>query len=481
MPITVFFGLVQPLSVMAQGVTYGIQPYYEYVLYLRANPQRDLVAEAEAIAHPMIKYHRIVNSKNIRTWSGTGIAPIAFEQRIKPIATYEVMTTSDNGESFSKIFEISPETRSSREGPALLRELSVMIGVPGELDVLGYAEATQIAATVASKLKAQAYWDEETQRRLHIDYLLHRPYEGRIRGKNPPLISLQNRPLISMSGIVEHQNFEGGWRTRGMRKLGLPDLRLEDWPPSNSPHWVISVVANLMMSGRRPDPKTGMLEVRADDPEVRRELHNNERHGGRSSLQLIAYGNDSPRFHGRSLKITFDKFSHTTLYERQTQFTIDLLKNRYVGLSDDARRELDLAIARTQSKIRGIRSKFAELKKQDARIFVAFRSDLIVKNYFEGKVDKGWTQAWDQVMAWPKDTHMTTRKWIGDPREGGQFMRYQAPIIIDGEKFEFVDSNLPDGMIEDILILHKDGRSMGGEVTDLLKKLLSPALANRPQ
>jgi hypothetical protein len=57
------------------------QPYYSYVLYLRADPGRNLVAEAEATAMPLLKRHRLVKAAESKTWDRTGQAPISFEQR----------------------------------------------------------------------------------------------------------------------------------------------------------------------------------------------------------------------------------------------------------------------------------------------------------------------------------------------------------------------------------------------------------------
>jgi hypothetical protein len=37
--------------------------YYSYVLYLRAEPNRNLMAEAEAIARPLLKRHRLVGQE----------------------------------------------------------------------------------------------------------------------------------------------------------------------------------------------------------------------------------------------------------------------------------------------------------------------------------------------------------------------------------------------------------------------------------
>ena len=274
-----------------------------------------------------------------------------------------------------------------------------------------------------------------------------------------------------MSGVVQHEPIGEGWRTRGMRKFGLPDLLLEDWLPNNSPHWVISVVATSLVSGKRPDRRTGLLEIFADEPDVKHHLHGNAREGARTALRLNARGSGASQHHGRLLVLAFDNFSYSTLYERQMQFNIDLWKNRYVGLNDTQARELDLAIARTKSKLRGIRDRFDFLQKNGSRVFAAFRADLGIKDTREGRFEKGWTQTWGQIMKWPSDSDMTTRRWDGDPRSGGQFSRYATPIVIDGKTFEFVESDLPDSMIEDILIIHKDGRAEGGEVTELLKKL----------
>ena len=56
------------------------RPYYSYVLYLRADPKRNLVAESETIAMPLLKRHRLVDAAAAKTWNRTGQVPISFEQ-----------------------------------------------------------------------------------------------------------------------------------------------------------------------------------------------------------------------------------------------------------------------------------------------------------------------------------------------------------------------------------------------------------------
>jgi hypothetical protein len=49
-------------------------PYYGYVLYLRAETDRNLVAEVEAIVRPLLKRHRLVDVSSTEAWDGTRAA-----------------------------------------------------------------------------------------------------------------------------------------------------------------------------------------------------------------------------------------------------------------------------------------------------------------------------------------------------------------------------------------------------------------------
>jgi hypothetical protein len=466
--ITAIIVLLQPMLAIGQGLEPEVRPYYEYVLFLRSEVTRDLVAEAEAIARPLLKHHRLINSTNIRKWNGIGPLPISFEHRIKAQNVYSDMETA-NGEQFSNILAEPLTKRIFGIGGSPVHELVVLIGVPRELNIPSYIEATQIAVAVARALKAPVYSDEETQRFERIEYLFNLPYEGKIRTKPPVLISMQNRPLIGMSGIID-QGMDGeNCRTRGMRKLGLADLILNDWLPNNSPYWLISMVANLLVSGKLPSQANGLIEISSNDPDVSRALYGRGSKDRITALRLISKGVGANHHHSHLLSIEFDNFKHPTLYERQMQFNIDLVGNRFPKVLDSDAQKIFLAIARAKSKIKHYREKFDRLQKEGAQVFVNFSMELALKDYHEGKINKKSLQTWEQLMKWPKDTQITTRRWIGDPKFGGQYHRFSPPKVLLGETIEFLEFNHNDSSIEDILIVHKDGRTEGGEVTELLK------------
>src|SRR5262245_9317650 len=319
------------------------QPYYAYILYLRSEPKRNLVAEAEAIAQPLLKRHRLVDAAAGVAWDRTGQPPISFEQRSAPQARYDEMKT-DDGELFAELFHLPFVDRLLKGRTTQpISELVMRIGPPSRLDIKAYVEGVEIALAVAKKLNAMVILDEETaQRQNRREWELERRRCQGQQGQHPaPVISEQNPPWLGLSGHVMHDFFERGWHTRGMRKFGLPDLVLEDYCTGFNLHTVIEIVSNLLVSGHRPHEQTGDLVIRADDPALKKVMNGNP--NGKSTVRLVSAQPFDSQPQGRILAISFDAQEHATLYERQMQLHVDLLRDR-TGLSSDERRSLGLAI-----------------------------------------------------------------------------------------------------------------------------------------
>src|SRR5262245_3188434 len=437
-------------------------PYYSYVLYLRAEPQRDLVAEAEAIARPLLRRHRLVTAPISKDWDRAGPAPISFERRSGPQRHYDEMETQQ-GVRLSDLFHVPLVDRlfKGRTKPPIT-ELVIRIGAPTRLDIPAYVEGLEIAAALAKKLEAPVILDEETGLHEHIEEWVRLAYEGQ-QGNHPqPAISEQNPPVLRFIGPTSLEPPEGHllgrWLTRGLRKLGLPDLVVTDYLPRFQASTPIEMVANLLVSGHSPDEQTGDLVIQADHPGVKAVMYAALKPGGKSTVRLVPAKPLAGQPKRRVLEITFDTKPYPTLYERQMRVHLDLVAapnlvdGPYPILSDEDMRSLWLAIARAKSKLKGLRSQWKDLLAAGTRVFVMLSEDI---PYAPGaraataKIHKtnaaDWTPVWhsDRVPHEYDDLHT----WIGE--------------------------------VGDVLVIDKDGKAEGGEVTELLKRLL-PAVTKRP-
>jgi hypothetical protein len=467
------------------------RPYHSYVLYLRAEPNRNLVAEAEAIARPLLKRHRLVDAAAGKTWDRTGQAPISFEQRSRPQEHYDKMETND-GERYSELFHVpSVDGLLKGRNKAPIAELVIRIGPPSQLDIPAYVEqmepayveGVEIVAALAKKFDARVVFDEETfEDRAREDWESC-VYKGQQWQEPAPVTSEQNPPRVGLSGAIGQDYFEPRWHTRGMRKFGLPDLVLEDYLPYLPLGGPTDIVATLLLSGQRPDEQTGDLVIRTDDPVVGTLRYGGVNPSSNATLRLVP----ARPFHGqpqsRTLEISFHAQPHPTLYERQMQVHLDLTRGPYREvLSSDERRSLYLAIARAHSRLKSLGEHSDALRAAGTRVFVAERVDLRAATAHMRKTNTDWTQTWYVVMKWPHDDGSPLpliRLWQGDPRQGGDVYRSPNPFVHRGVTYEFDDRITSEqNWIEDVLVIDKNGDAEGGEVTELLETLL-PALAKR--
>jgi hypothetical protein len=269
-----------------------------------------------------------------------------------------------------------------------------------------------------------------------------------------------------------------------LRKFGLPDLVLEDYlpylPAMGGP---TSIVATLLLSGRRPDEQTGDLVIRTDDPIVARVTYGAVNPiSSKTTLRLVP----ARPFHGqpqsRMLEISFDGQPHPTLCERQMQVHLNLIRGPYAALSSDERRSLYLAIARARSKLKNLREQSHILHAAGTRVFVARRTDFRVVIAHMRKTGVEWTQTWYAAMTERPDDDGSPfplmELWQGDPRQGGDVHRLPDPSVRRRVTYEVHEDTPDENWIEDVLVIDKNGKAEGGEVTELLKTLL-PALAKR--
>jgi len=422
--------------------------YYEYILYLGPRTAQDPVAVAQAKLPATLAQHRQITPSALRAWNGQGKTPFALELRSFTGKTIDQGEIFDTAEPLREVVGV--------RSPKPVTGLAVMVGVPNGLNIPAYVEALRLTVEAAKALQAQAFTDGETGALYRIDGLAERLSAGQ-QGRNQP-VSVLNPPAVTIMGgitaLVHTQN--GGVELHGMRKAGVPDLSLGDWIPGVTETLIFDVVGNRMLAGKIPPRPGAAFEVRVGEPGVADELDLYGRPGAAAPLRFA-----DQRSNG-NLRIEFPGPAKLDLYQRQTLFLNALVPSRYVTLAPAKQQELSLAIAGVKSQMRNLRASFPVLRNAGTRLFVASRMDLQIR-------DLKAMVVWSEVISWDRNGQMVWRRWRGDPRAGGVVERWEKPVTIDGQTYVYIDSDMDEGHVEDLLILDSSGKSAGGEVESLIK------------
>jgi hypothetical protein len=452
MIIKALFGaLIALAACMAQS-----QParYYEYVLYLRAAAPSDSEARARAVlSSRSALLHRASDPAGVRAWDGKGLIPVAVEPRNfkgKPIDRANI---SETGEPLREVLGVA----ASRPVSAL----AVMVGIPQAASVPAYVEASRFAADIAAAVDAPAFLDGETGGVLQAVSLSERLRLG--RSADGALVSASNPPRLETIDAFTFEALHGtGWRTRGFRKLGVPDVAVVDWMPGRLlPFWEIEAVGNLLVSGKISAAPGSEFTVRTDDPEVAATLS-----GFRKGASAFLRFAPAPLSSASLLQLEFPGQSGMHLYERQMFFIDALLPSNYLALGAGPARELSMAVARVKSRLPDLRGHYASLKAQGTRVFIGVDMAAAVKNSTSPQREAKWA-LWHEVSAWTPDGRVIARQWDGDPRTGGSRARFNPPIKIGSIEHSDIESDIPEETIEDVLLIDRGGRTSGGEATDL--------------
>ena len=423
--------------------------YYEYILYLGPRTAQDPVAAAQAKLPATLAQHRQITPSALRAWNGQGKTPFALELRSFTGKTIDEGEIFDTAEPLREVVGV--------RSPKPVTGLAVMVGVPNGLNIPAYVEALRLTVEVAKALQAQAFTDGETGALYRIDGLAERLSAGQ-QGRNQP-VSVLNPPAVTIMGgitaLVHTQN--GRVELHGMRKAGVPDLSLGDWIPGVTETLIFDVVGNRMLAGKISPRPGATFEVRVGEPGVADELELYGRPGAVAPLRFA-----DQRSNG-NLQIEFPGPPELALYQRQTLFINGLMPSPYPTLSPDKAQELSLAIAGAKNQTRNLRASFPVLRKVGTRLFIASRLDLPLSDATEKVV-------WNEVISWDRNGQMVGRRWRGDPRAGGVVERMDKPITVGDQTFIYIDSDMNEGDVEDLLIVDPSGNSAGGEVESLIKR-----------
>ena len=432
--------------------------HYGYLLFPHGKAKGDTLAKARRALPAQMEHHRLSDDPcAVRAWNGQGPVPLALELR------------DENGPAVdeAELFTDAVPLRRLLGVPAPLpvKTLAVVIGAPRRLDVGAYAEALRLTRDIAHAIDAVAFADGETSEVLRTANLHERLTDG-LHQRGQPVSSANPPRLHIMEGITAFKPTpEGGLRTYGLRKLGLPDVLIADWLPSASGLELLEAAGNLLVSGKiSPRPDT-TFTLTGRDSEVRTALHGIG--SGVVSAPLRFGTASTPQL----LTLEFPGPTEAHVYERQALFLASTITSPYLPFGADGAREVVMAIARTQSRLRELRDRFASLQAAGARVFVATRMDLVAQDLPRIRRGGNWL-TWDEVVSWEPEGVVKLRRWTGDPRTGGSVFRHQPPLKVGDTVFEYSDSTLADHMVEDILLIDRSGTAQGGEVTALVARLI---------
>jgi hypothetical protein len=463
--------------------------YYEYVLYFRTDPSRDLVSEATSLVQPLLKRHQVAD---VSTINNSDTLSIAFEKRLRSRSTYmkmaktdesiaELLDQKDLGEVLRKLDLI----KSVSPVPAIV-ELAIMINLPKERDIESYIEALNMTYEVAKHFHARNFRDVELGLLLPFEYLQNE--RDHYEPKGMPS-SIGGFPIFVES--VKHVGQAA--HTRGMVKFGIPELVLE---PASSIR-PLEIVADVLLLGARADASSGVLAIDGHDPVIRQKAR--VPLGGSSSVRIVPMAlspNGRPQ-----LRLLFEAQKQTSVFEKQMEFLLDLGSVFHPKLNREVERDWRFAVARTRGKIANLRQNFQALTKKGVRVFISFRTDLdllwlavpcenvtwlkdpcMISEGDRSKMISEGHERWYQIVKWEAEDingDISVRKFTRDPRSGGvsaQTSRELVKLLKSLNPNEPVpkceDKELEEQDIEDILLVQKDGRAEGGEVRAFLQSQL---------
>ena len=445
---------------------------YAYGFYVTPSAARTAVAVAVATAKPMLRLHQLDERGAGRSGTLSGLS-IGFESIEIPAAPTKTFTAKDGTFRFPRITEGYPKPP---KGAAVL---VMRITVPRSLNVAAYVEALEIAIAVGKAVSAKTVFDttlaSENDWEEMREWGLYLGQKNRLQvmagqdKRRDKLSASDNPPRVGLSGWNRQEQIGGGSGTLGLRKLGLRDLY---YAPKSAPldahSGVSEIVGNLLAAGERPDTPTGRLVVRGSSTAMQAAHHAPKALNpkGQALVFLQPVGVNGQR----RLQILLDPAIAPTDFEREALWGMDLNTappgfGYAPGMNEGEVINIIRGRARAQETVATLGPQHEQLRAQRTRVFVATWS---IKGPQED-----WSRIWKEVVKWDEYYSFLGRRWSGDPRKDGFPMKVWEGIrrFIENEPgfSEYQESDLMLQDVQDVLVLHADGRSEGGEIVEALR------------
>ncbi len=330
----------------------------------------------------------------------------------------------------------------------------------GDLDA--YAATLSEVVAAAQATRALAVGDGETQEWLQTREFNNTLLHGQAAPYGKARVSKSNPPAMSFMGgaFTIGEQDEGGYRTRGLRKLGLPELSLEAELSGYSFIVFMQALGDLALSGRLPLQPDVAWDLPLDDPVVRMAA----RPTFVSSLKLRwrqVHPSPTPLLR---LELADAPGKHP--FEQQMLIADALWGSPYAVLGPERARELGQAVARAKLNIIDLHTRWPSIRAEGGRLWV--HADLAAVAREVASERSTLPTRWYEVVASDGRSHLALRRWEGDPRAGGTPVR-DGPSIAVGERTEGpVHLFLVAPLAEDWLVQDAQGRFTAGEPMNLL-------------
>jgi hypothetical protein len=334
---------------------------------------------------------------------------------------------------------------------------------PLNRSIAAYVEEMQRLKSMASEASALVAGDGESGQWWPLAEFLSRMFEGQTDRTGNAQVSEANPPTWNSLAYGFDEDGPLGLRTKGMRKVGLPDLSLGPAMPGYSFYAWMEILANMALAGRLPLEPDRDFTVSLDDPAVSANLRKRRPAADQLRLRWRAV----PQASKPMLRLELVEPSGLSPFEQQVLMSSALWDSRFAKLGAPRARALDLAVARSKARLADLLGRLPELQRQGGRLWVMSRIDLAADNLASAHWEPEYNM-WEEVLG--KDGHgqLLVRRWPIDPQQGGQRPRVGSVFAVGKLRLTIEDGSLSVDMADDWLLQDAKGRFSAGEPMALL-------------
>ncbi len=271
-----------------------------------------------------------------------------------------------------------------------------------------------------------------------------------LQGQRAPFgkarVSRTNPPAVGSSGSAFTVDADPsvGYRTRGLRKMGLPDLALAPGLEGYNFQVFLAALGNLALVNQLPLLPDVVWEAPVSDPGLR--LAGQGRIVNTLKLRWREVGQAPTPL----LRLEWVDAAGAHPVEQQLLLREVLGYSPFAVLGSERAREMERAVARAKLRLEDLRARFEAIKASGGRLWV--HTDLASMAQQAVAPDRPWVDRWYEVLNWDGRSTLVLKRWQGDPRRSG------SHPSVDAEPARQLDINLAD----DWLLQDAQGRLTAG-------------------
>jgi hypothetical protein len=418
---------------------------------------------------PAQRRHRVATPDEARHWNGMGDIPIAVERRPLTAARIDGQAGPVEMEGAREALALAPG-----QGSELVAILS---GVPLSPDVDAWRESAAWTLEVARRAKAPLVDDRELDEVMSLKvFTLMQAAPG------PDL-----RSPVSMSSTLTEIKFtpQGGLRLQGLRRAGLPDVLITRRYGALEPYDLLLTIGQMLVAGSLAARPCSDFVVHTDGKEWHEVNGSSGRPGGVVALGFACDEGRAARDHRERNTHATGSRTVSSRAAMRTGGAPDVLTLRFpvpAGHPEDERfmramvdsgnwpvsqwprdDEVALATATSRALQRYEEAYDQPQGKGHPRVIVVRGLRTPGRRALEN------VEYWE-VMTWRDESGSTlARQLTGDPRAGAGWRRYPPGTQVGDSNLEFVERNIVQGDIEDVLFIDDKGRVQGGDAMALVQ------------